>query len=117
MRWRRTRTRSARSATASLRRPERLRSGVVEDSLADVHVAILLLLFVLTAWAAVPAVGALVFGVWLRRELEAAGGQTPAGGQTSGRDGATPLAQLVPQRRAGGEQPAHPVDAAAGRRR
>jgi len=60
---------------------ERLGSGVVEDSLADVHVAILLLLFVLTAWAAVPAVGALVFGVWLQRRLEAAGGQTPAGGQ------------------------------------
>jgi hypothetical protein len=59
---------------------DRLGSGVVEDSLADVHVAILLLLFVLTAWVAVPAVGALVFGVWLRRQLEAAGGQTPADG-------------------------------------
>jgi len=54
---------------------ERLRSGVVEDSLADVHLAILILLLVLTVWAAVPAVGALVLGVWLRRELEAAGGQ------------------------------------------
>jgi hypothetical protein len=57
---------------------DRLRSGTVEDSLADVHVAILLMLVVLTAWAAVPAVGALVFGVWLRRQLEAAGGPAPA---------------------------------------
>ena len=54
---------------------DRLRSGVVEDSLADVHVAIVLMLFVLTAWAAVPAIGALVLGLWLRRRLEAAGGQ------------------------------------------
>ena len=56
---------------------ERLRSGVVEDSLADVHVAIVLMLLVLTAWAAVPAIGALVLGVWLRRQLEAPGGQAP----------------------------------------
>jgi hypothetical protein len=59
---------------------DRLASGVVEDSLADVHVAIVLMLFVLTAWAAVPAIGALVLGVWLRRQLEAAGGAA-AGGQ------------------------------------
>jgi hypothetical protein len=39
-----------------------------------------LMLFVLTAWAAVPAIGALVLGVWLRRQLEAAGGAA-AGGQ------------------------------------
>ena len=29
------------------------------------------MLLVLTAWTAVPAVGALAFGLWLRRELEA----------------------------------------------
>lgn len=63
-------------STASM--AERLRSGVVEDSLADVHLAILILLLVLTLWTAVPAVGALVLGVWLRRELEAAGGQAPS---------------------------------------
>jgi hypothetical protein len=49
---------------------ERLRSGVVEDSLADVRFIILLMLLVLTAWTAVPAIGALAFGLWLRRELE-----------------------------------------------
>ena len=52
---------------------ERLRSGVVEDSLADVRAIILLMLLVLTAWTAVPAIGALAFGLWLRRELEPAG--------------------------------------------
>lgn len=57
---------------------ERLGSGVVEDSLADVHVAIVLMLFVLTAWAALPAIGALVLGVWLQRQLEAGGGRTAA---------------------------------------
>ena len=51
---------------------ERLRSGVVEDSLADVRAIILLMLLVLTAWTIVPAIGALAFGLWLRRELEPA---------------------------------------------
>jgi hypothetical protein len=60
---------------------DRLRSGVVEDSLADVHVAIVLMLFVLTAWAAVPAVGALMLGVWLRRQLEQGGGRAAAPAQ------------------------------------
>ena len=52
---------------------ERLRSGVVEDSLADVRAIILLMLLVLTAWTIVPAIGALAFGLWLRRELEPTG--------------------------------------------
>jgi hypothetical protein len=51
----------------------RLRSGSVEDSLDDVAVVITVMLLVFTAWAAVPAVGALAFGIWLRRELERAG--------------------------------------------
>ncbi len=48
---------------------ERLRSGVIEDSLDDVHLVIIVVLLMMLAWTAVPAVGALVFGVWLRREL------------------------------------------------
>lgn len=48
---------------------DRLRSGVVEDSLADVHLVIIAMLLVLTAWTMVPALGALVLGAWLRREL------------------------------------------------
>lgn len=53
---------------------ERLRSGVVEDSLADVHLVVMAMLLLFTMWAAVPAVGALSLGVWLRRELETSGG-------------------------------------------
>jgi hypothetical protein len=49
---------------------ERLRSGVVEDSLADVHLVVVAMLLLFTLWAAVPAVGALAFGIWLRRELD-----------------------------------------------
>jgi len=48
---------------------ERLRSGVVEASLDDVRVVILVMLFMFVVWSAVPAVGALVFGVWLRRQV------------------------------------------------
>lgn len=48
----------------------RLRSGVIEDSLGDVQLVIVIMLLVFTALSVVPAVGALVLGVWLRRELE-----------------------------------------------
>jgi hypothetical protein len=48
---------------------ERLRSGVVEDSLADVQAVLMVLLVLMVAWTAVPAVGALLVGVWIRREL------------------------------------------------
>jgi uncharacterized phage infection (PIP) family protein YhgE len=47
----------------------RLGSGVIEDSLGDVQLVIVVTLLVLTALSLVPAVGALAFGVWLRREL------------------------------------------------
>jgi methyl-accepting chemotaxis protein len=47
----------------------RLRSGTVEDSLDDVKLVITVTLLVFSAWAAVPAAGALVLGVWLRRHL------------------------------------------------
>jgi hypothetical protein len=58
-------------STAAL--AERLRSGVVEDSLADVQLVTLAMLLAMTVWGVVPALGALVFGVWLRRELERSG--------------------------------------------
>ena len=48
---------------------ERLRSGVVEDSLADVQAVLMVLLVLMVAWTAVPAVGALLVGIWIRREL------------------------------------------------
>lgn len=47
----------------------RLGSGVEQDSLGDVQLVIAVTLLVFAAWSFVPAVGALVLGVWLRREL------------------------------------------------
>jgi len=52
----------------------RLRSGVVEDSVGDVQLVVMVMLFVFTALSVVPAVGALVLGVWLRRELAVVAG-------------------------------------------
>jgi uncharacterized phage infection (PIP) family protein YhgE len=48
---------------------DRLESGVVEDSLADVQVVVTVLMLLFVMWSAVPAVGALFLGVWIRREL------------------------------------------------
>jgi hypothetical protein len=47
----------------------RLGSGVIEDSLGDLQRLISITLLVLAAWSVVPAVGAIVLGVWLRRVL------------------------------------------------
>jgi methyl-accepting chemotaxis protein len=48
---------------------DRLESGVVEDSLADVQVVVTVLMLLFVMWTAVPAIGALFLGVWVRREL------------------------------------------------
>lgn len=53
----------------------RLDSGVVEDSLGDIQQVIMVILLLFTAWSVVPAVGALVAGIWLRRELERSGAE------------------------------------------
>ncbi|MGZ6340423.1 MAG: hypothetical protein ACXWMX_01090, partial [Candidatus Limnocylindrales bacterium] len=47
----------------------RLGSGVEQDSLGDVQLVIAVTLLVFAGWSFVPAVGALVLGMWLRREL------------------------------------------------
>ena len=47
-----------------------LRSGVVEDSLGDVLALVTVLTLVLVMWTAMPAVGGLILGLWLRRRLE-----------------------------------------------
>lgn len=47
-----------------------LGSGAVEDVLGDVQLIIVVTLLVFAAWSVVPAVGALVAGIWLRQELE-----------------------------------------------
>jgi hypothetical protein len=49
---------------------ERLDSGVIEDSLGDIQAVIVVVLLLFTAWSLVPAVGTLIGGLWLRRELE-----------------------------------------------
>jgi hypothetical protein len=48
---------------------DELREGVVQDSLADVQLIATLLGLMFVIWTAVPAVGALFLGSWLRREL------------------------------------------------
>ena len=50
----------------------RLRSGMVHDGLEDVRALLLLALVAFLAWTAVPAMGALALGWWLRRELDPA---------------------------------------------
>jgi archaellum component FlaC len=50
---------------------EDLGSGFIEDTLDDVRVLLIVLVLVLVLWTAVPAVGALVLGLWLRRSLGA----------------------------------------------
>jgi ABC-type transporter Mla subunit MlaD len=47
----------------------RLGPSVGRDSLGDVQQVIAITLFMFAAWSFVPAFGALVLGVWLRREL------------------------------------------------
>jgi len=48
---------------------ERLRSGVIQESLADQQAVVTILILVFVMWTAVPAIGALLLGFWLRREL------------------------------------------------
>jgi len=68
----------------------RLRSGTVEDSLADVQAIITVVLLLFALWSAVPAIGALVFGVWLRRETERAGGAAASGSASPGAGSSIP---------------------------
>ena len=46
-----------------------LRGGMIEESLADVQLILIVLSALLILWALLPAVGALGLGWWLRREL------------------------------------------------
>jgi hypothetical protein len=58
----------------------RLRSGVIEDSFGDVQGVIVIVLLAFTALSVVPAIGALVLGMWLRRELAGGGPPVVPGG-------------------------------------
>jgi hypothetical protein len=46
-----------------------LRGGAVTDSIADVGAILRVMILVLAVWTAVPAVGALGLGLWIRAEV------------------------------------------------
>jgi hypothetical protein len=48
---------------------DNLRGGTIEESLADVQLILTVLSVLLIVWAALPAVGALGLGWWIRREF------------------------------------------------
>ena len=45
-----------------------LRGGVIQDSFADLQVILTAVFVVLVAWTAIPALGAFVLGLWIRRQ-------------------------------------------------
>jgi hypothetical protein len=58
---------------------DRVRAGFIQDGLDDLRTVLWITIVVLVGWAAVPAIGALVLGLWLRRTL-ATTSTTPIGG-------------------------------------
>jgi hypothetical protein len=48
---------------------ERIRAGIIQRGLGDLQAALVVTLLVFVAWTAIPSIGALVFGFWLRRLL------------------------------------------------
>jgi hypothetical protein len=54
----------------------RLDSGGIQSTIADLRLVLTVVLLMFVAWSAVPAVGALILGLWLRREV--ARGEPPA---------------------------------------
>lgn len=48
---------------------DRVRAGFIQDGLDDLRTVLWITIIVLVGWAAVPAIGALVLGLWLRRTL------------------------------------------------
>lgn len=48
---------------------DRVRSGFIQSGLDDLRAVLVATILVLLAWTAVPAIGALLFGIWLRRTL------------------------------------------------
>jgi hypothetical protein len=48
---------------------ERIRTGFIQDGLDDLRAVLILTILVFVGWTAVPAIGALALGLWLRRTL------------------------------------------------
>ena len=55
----------------------RLESGNIQSTISDIRTVLTVVLLMFVVWSAIPAVGALMFGLWLRREVRR-GGATPA---------------------------------------
>jgi hypothetical protein len=48
---------------------DRVRAGFIQQGVGDIRAALSIAMVVLAGWAAVPATGALLLGLWLRRSL------------------------------------------------
>jgi hypothetical protein len=48
---------------------ERVRTGFIQDGLEDLRIVLVLTILVFVGWTAVPAIGTLVLGLWLRRTM------------------------------------------------
>ena len=55
---------------------ERVRTGFIQDGLEDLRIVLVLTILVFVGWTAVPAIGALAMGLWLRRTL--VGAESPS---------------------------------------
>jgi len=56
----------------------RLESGTIQSTFSDIRTVLTVVLVMFVVWSAIPAVGALALGLWLRRELTRGGGAPPA---------------------------------------
>ena len=56
----------------------RLESGSIQSTISDIRTVLTVVLLMFVVWSAIPAVGALAFGLWLRREVRRGGATPPA---------------------------------------
>lgn len=55
---------------------DRVRAGFIQESLDDIRAVLTVAIAVLVGWAAIPAMGALLLGLWLRRTVAMAAGRS-----------------------------------------
>jgi hypothetical protein len=55
----------------------RLESGTIQSTLSDIRTVLTVVLLMFVVWSAIPAVGALALGLWLRREVRRGGAVPP----------------------------------------
>jgi hypothetical protein len=55
----------------------RLESGSIQSTISDIRAVLTVGLLMFVIWSAIPAIGALLLGLWLRREMRR-GGAPPA---------------------------------------